>query len=363
MRKNCRVTIDDQVLLAARGDVLLDAALRNGVDIPHDCRSGYCGTCQVRVLEGLTIGGECGEPGAVRACQSRIISDLKLEIESLPDIQTATGQVRAIKERAPDVVEIDIGPSRPVVYLPGQYLRVQFRGYPMRCYSPTASMENFAEREFLHLQVRRIRRGRVSAVIGSDIRVGHRVKMQGPFGSAFLRPASLNRLVLVANGTGFAPIFSIAIAAIRENRRRRIALVVGAQTTESLYMTNALCKLARYPNVTIIPVVKTPQNLTTVLRTGNVTDHIPELSLEDTVHACGPPRLVEAVSRMATAAGATCHCDPFIPQDANGNALSRALDWFNGVKRSPIVADDVPRHSPPFQPVVSNVSPFAEHAV
>jgi len=311
----------------------------------------------------LTIGGECGEPGAVRACQSRIISDLTLEIETLPDIQTATGQVRAIKERAPDVVEIDIGPSRPVVYLPGQYLRVQFRGYPMRCYSPTASMENFAEREFLHLQVRRIRRGRVSAVIGSDIRVGHRVKMQGPFGSAFLRPASLNRLVLVANGTGFAPIFSIAIAAIRENRRRRIALVVGAQTTESLYMTNALCKLARYPNVTIIPVVKTPQNLTTVLRTGNVTDHIPELSLEDTVHACGPPRLVEAVSRMAAAAGATCHCDPFIPQDANGNALSRALDWFNGVKRSPIVADDVPRHSPPFQPVVSNVSPFAEHAV
>jgi NAD(P)H-flavin reductase/ferredoxin len=361
MRKSCRVTIDDQVFFASRGDILLDAALINGIDIPYDCRSGHCDTCRVRVLDGLAIGGECGEPGAVRACQSRIISDLQLEIEALPEVQTVAGQVSAIKKRAPDVVEIYIEPQQPIMYLPGQYLRVQFRGYPMRCYRPTASMDDFAEREFLHLQVRRIRRGRVSAAIGRGIREGHRVKIQGPFGSAFLRPASVNRLVLVASGIGFAPIWSIAVAAIQEHQRRHVVMVVGARTIDSLYMINALCVLARYPNVTIIPVVETPQNITTIIRTGSVADHIPELSAEDTIHACGPPRLVEAVSRMAAAAGARCYCDPFVPQDATGNALSRALDWFNGVKHYPAAGDAVGRRSPP--PRFPKASAFAEHAV
>lgn len=337
MRRSCRVTIDDQVFLASRGDILLDAALMNGVDIPHDCRSGRCGACRVRVLDGLAIGGECREPGAARACQSRIMSDLQLEIEAAPKSQTATGRVRAIKRRAPDVVEIDIEPSRPVMYLPGQYLRVQFRGYPTRCYSPTVSMEDFSAREFLHLQVRRIQRGRVSAAIGSGIREGHQVKIHGPFGLAFLRPASLDRLVLVASGTGFAPIWSIAVAAVREHRHRRVVMVVGARTMESLYMINALCMLARYPNVTIIPVVETPQNVPAIIRKGSVVNHIPQLSPEDRVHVCGPPRLVEAVSRIASAADAPCYRLPFVPQHAKENTpylkentLSRTLGWLNG---------------------------------
>ncbi len=351
MRRRCRVTIDDHVFFASRGDILLDAALINGVDIPHDCRSGHCGICRVRVLDGLAVGGECDEPGAALACQSRIMSDLQLEIEGLPKIQMAVGRVSAIKKRAPDVAEINIEPSQPIRYLPGQYLRVQFRGYPMRCYNPTASMENLAERDFLHLQVRRIRRGRVSAAIGSSIREGHRVKIEGPFGLAFLRPASLNRLVLVASGTGFAPIWSIAVAAIREHQRRRVVMVVGARTIESLYMMNALCILARYPNVTIIPVVETPQDLSHMIRIGSVAHYVPELSPEDTVHACGPPRLVEAVSRMAAAADARCYCVPFAPQLAKENALSRTLGWFNDVKQSltPVERTDrrpAPRRSP-----------------
>jgi NAD(P)H-flavin reductase/ferredoxin len=292
MRRSCRVTISDRVFFASRGDILLDAALTNGVDIPHGCRSGHCGTCRVRVLDGLAVGGECKEPGAARACQSRIMSDLQFEIEGLPKIQTVAGRVSGIKKRAPDVVEINIEPSQPIRYLPGQYLRVEFRGYPMRCYNPTTSMENVAERDFLHLHVRRIRRGQISVAVGGDIREGHRVKIQGPFGLAFLRPASLSRLVLVASGTGFAPIWSIAVAAIREHQRRHVVMVIGARTIESLYMMNALCMLARYPNVTIIPVVETPQNLSNMIRIGSVAHHIPELR-------AGPGNLDRAISGVS----------------------------------------------------------------
>jgi NAD(P)H-flavin reductase len=215
--------------------------------------------------------------------------------------------------------------------------------------------------------MRRVRNGRVSAAIGSGIRDGHRVKVQGPFGTAFLRPASQSRLVLVASGTGFAPILSIAVAAIQEQFRRQIVMVVGASSIESLYMIDALCTLARYPNVTIIPVVETPQNVTASIRNGNVIDHIPELSAKDTVHACGPPRLVEATNRIAAEAGVPCYCDPFVPQDAKENMLSRALDWLNGGKRgAPMVEGVVHHQSPPLaprQPSSAKASAFPEHAM
>src|SRR5215469_12026418 len=190
MRKICRVAMNDQQFSAFRGDVLLDVARSNGISIRHDCRSGRCGVCRVRVVDGLAIGGECQEPGVVRACQTRVMSDLQLEVEAPPEPEIVAGLVRAIERRALDIVELKIELSQPMRYRPGQYLRVQFRGYPARCYSPTVSMENGIDSELLHFQLRPYRRGQVSSGIASGIREGHPVKMLGPFGSAFLRPAS-----------------------------------------------------------------------------------------------------------------------------------------------------------------------------
>src|SRR5215831_20353089 len=119
MRKNCRAAIDDQVFFASCGDNLLDAALINGVEIPHDCRSGHCGTCRVRVLEGRVIGGDSGEPDAVRACQCRLISDVRFEVEDVPPILITPGRVSALKRVAPDVVELTVELVRGATYLPG----------------------------------------------------------------------------------------------------------------------------------------------------------------------------------------------------------------------------------------------------
>jgi NAD(P)H-flavin reductase len=337
MRKTCCARINDQVFSAFSGDILLDAARKAGIDIPYDCASGHCGACYVRVVDGLTVGGECQEPGTVRACRARIMSDLHLKLETLPQIQTVAGEVSAIRRRAPDVVEVKIEPSEPITYLPGQYLRIQFRGFPTRCYNPTAPMEEILEPEYLHLQVRQFEGGQVSPAIGSDIREGHRVQLRGPLGSAFLRPASQHRLVLVATSTGFAAVWSIAVAAIRENQRREIFAVVGAHSLQSLYMVDALCMLAHFPNVTIIPVVETPQRISDVIRIGHVTDYIPELSPEDSVHVCGPLPLVEAVTRIAAEADALCYCVSFAPQHGDQEALetessrestlARAREW------------------------------------
>lgn len=331
MPKICKVEVNGETFSASRGDLLLDAALVNGVDIPHDCRSGYCGSCRVRVLAGRCVGGAGSDAEIVHACQSRIVSDLKIEVEDVPDIVTVSGRVAELVLRAPDVVEVGIELVRPLAYLPGQYCSLRFRGFPARCFSPTAPLDWPCDQSLLRFHIRKIENGRVSSALGHRIREGHRVKLTGPFGSAFLRPFPSQRLVLVAGGTGFAPIWSIAEAAITEQPRRELVLVAGSRTLESLYMIPALCRIALFPHVTIIPVVAEQQAMTNAVRKGTPLDYLPALSPNDVVYCAGAPAMVEAIARMAAEAGAKCYSDPFEPAGSEReetSLLSRAASWL-----------------------------------
>ncbi len=333
MRKICKVLANGQAFSANCGDLLLDAALMNGVDIPYDCRSGYCGACRVNVADGRVFGGEDGSPNVVRACQARVISDVAIDIEDVPETAIDHGHVARLVRLAPDVMEVSISMPQRIDYLPGQYYKVQFRGFPTRCYSPTFPLEGPNDATMLRLHVKRVANGRVSPALGREIRVGHRVKLVGPFGAAFLRRGHLGRLVLVAGGTGFAPMWSIAVAAMAERRDRDLFFVVGARTIKSLYMIRALCGLARFPRVTIVPVVGDPQTMSDAIRTGQPTDHMPILSSSDVVYTAGAPAMVEHVAQIARAADATCYTDPFTPQNSeaeNRGLLGRAIDWLGG---------------------------------
>lgn len=331
MRTLHTISVNDEEFSAYTGDVLLDAALLSGVDIPHDCRAGQCGTCKVRVIDGSVFGGECGERGIVKACQSRIVTDVRLEVEEVPEIVTAAGEVADLKLLAADVVEVTIELSKSITYLPGQYFRVQFKGFPARCFSPTVPLDEDDDGT-VRLHVRRIPNGKVSSALGREIRPGHRLKLEGPFGSAYLRPGIEDRLVLVGSGTGFAPLWSIAEAALHENPDRHLVFVIGARTFNALYMVPALCWLAECPNVTVIPVTGTPQAETTVVQTGHPADFIPKLTPYDVVYTAGSPALVDAVATAAEAAGALCYADAFLAgTEENGSWFAEARSWLSGI--------------------------------
>lgn len=309
------MSVNDQTFSAKRGEVLLDAALTAGIDIPHDCRAGQCGTCQVRVLDGLTYGGESDEPGTVRACQARIITDLEVLVEPVPDVVATRGIVTGLRPLAPDVVEVRISLAQPVDYLPGQYYKFQFRGYPPRCFSPTAPMAPGQKDGGIRLHVRRMPGGRVSSALGAQIGIGHPVKLEGPYGTAYLRPNLPNRLVLVGSGTGFAPIWAIAEAALRENPMRKVVMITAARSYESLYMGPAARRVSGHPGVVVVPVADTvPEGVSDAVRRGRPTDHMPALRHDDIVYACGAPPMVDAVKAKALEVGAAFYADPFVPQ-------------------------------------------------
>src|SRR5690349_152199 len=87
------VSWGNEKFFARSGQTLLDAALVSGVDLPHDCRSGRCGTCLTHVVSGITLCGTAGQPGTVHACQARVMSDLKIEVEPVPAVERIMGKL------------------------------------------------------------------------------------------------------------------------------------------------------------------------------------------------------------------------------------------------------------------------------
>jgi CDP-4-dehydro-6-deoxyglucose reductase len=101
------------------GDILLDGALANGVEIPHDCRAGTCGTCMVQVVKGQTVCSETHTQGMVHACQARVVSDLEVEMEDVREIDTTRARLAGVRELAPDIFELAVAPEKSIAYLPG----------------------------------------------------------------------------------------------------------------------------------------------------------------------------------------------------------------------------------------------------
>src|SRR5438093_8986556 len=113
MSKICKVTINDEPFLANRGELLLDWALMNGIDLPHDCRSGICGACRVRLVGGTVFGGHSRGDDMIHACQARIVSDLEIAIEAAPEPVALSAEVAQTGQLATDMTGVDIDRQQP----------------------------------------------------------------------------------------------------------------------------------------------------------------------------------------------------------------------------------------------------------
>jgi NAD(P)H-flavin reductase/ferredoxin len=326
-----QITINGRSFRAHCGELLLDAALSNGIAMPHDCRAGHCGTCCVRLVSGEVRGGEGSEPGIVHACQCRIVSDAVIEMGQPSVVRTVDGVLSSLRPLSGEVLEVGIKTDRALPYHAGQYAQVRFNGYPSRPFSITHPLRGEPNGCSVWFHVRRMNGGRVTSALGKRIKPGHRVKVAAPYGSAHFRPNQDCRLILVATNTGFAPIWSIAVAALRENPQRRIMVIAGGRSIESLYMGSALVRLASFANVLVVPVCSTPQTVSQGVRPGRPTDYLPHLLPTDLLYACGAPGMVDSVKSIAGRIGVACYADPFLPtidDTVEKGVLTRAKGWL-----------------------------------
>lgn len=330
MARSHKIELGGRQCQARSGQRILDAALVGGLDIPHDCRAGRCGACLLRVRAGITLGGQGRQPGMIHACQAMVFSDLQLEAEPTPPVVQVATRVSHVVEIAEDIVEVSFEGGAEIGALPGQYCKFRFRGFPDRPFSPTALLPTSPD-SALRLHVKRVRGGRVTPFLGNRIARGHAVSIEGPYGHAYLRPGLDRRLVLIGSGTGFAPIWSLAAAALMENPHRPLILLANSRKRAAYYMEPALAWAATYPNVQVIAAVEDAAPGEIPFDASGNND-IPPIGPRDIVYAAGGPTLVDAVAGLALNAGAEFHADPFEVTGAQPPAWSgwmeRARAWL-----------------------------------
>lgn len=337
-----KLIVNSRALSAASGDTLVQAALSGGILIPQDCGSGQCETCRVRVVGGSVNDNGTAYADTVLACQATLTGDCSITFDETPSMATVRGEVSNIVSVTPELLEVTIALAEVLPHRPGQYVSVTFAGFAAREYSPTVHLDGSVRPLEIVLHIKRLANGVVSSQIGRRIGLGHKVRVRGPMGSAFLRERVSGTLHLTSSGAGWAPIWSIAHAACSAKERPRMRIIAGARDPDSLYMRPALDWLR---DMGVDDVVTTARNGSgDAIRSGTPDVYLDGLSADDVVHVAGAPRLVDAVRARALAHSARCYADPFVAS-SNTPGLTARVVHILSLFRNPKDRPDVRRRA------------------
>ncbi len=323
---------------------ILEAALDSGVPFPHGCRTGECGTCKC-----LLLSGEVGmrnydkqvlpdlekSAGFVLACRAKPRSDVHVSwmggtvSVELP-VRRLHARVTNIEQVTPVIKRLYLRPEQPLQFAAGQFARLKFAGLPPRAYS----FANTPGDEVLEFHIRLVPGGRISEHIDTALQVGDEVEVEGPYGSAHLRPDDEGSLVLVAGSSGLAPAKSIIRTALRNQPDRSVHLYFGVRDEVHIYDENEFKVLiSRYRNLRVDTVLSEPEG-ETARRTGSLAQVVSD-DLERhrgaQFYVAGPPEMVDAVSKTLTDCGIgrdQVHSDPFHAQGQEA-AEQEPAEGFN----------------------------------
>ena len=295
-----------------QGETILAAALRHGLALPYSCRSGLCGACKGKIVRGRVDHGEYEEKalsaqdrasGKALFCQAQPVTDLIVEAhevtaaEGVP-IRTLPCRVVRLERLAHDVmaVYLRLPQSERLQFLAGQYIDILLRGGARRSFSLANAPH---DDEFLQIHVRRVPGGQFSDYVFAGMRERELLRLQGPYGIFFLRNDSERPILLMAGGTGFAPIKSIVEHALARQDPRPMHLFWGARRERDLYMhelalswANTHAKFHYTPVLSEVAAEEHWNGRTGWVHDALTTDY-PDLGSYD-VYASGPPPMIEA---------------------------------------------------------------------
>jgi len=301
-------------------ETVADAAYRQGINIPLDCRDGACGTCKCKAesgrydlgdnfIEDALSDDEIAE-GYVLTCQMRAESDCVVRIPASSQVcKTEQASFQAaisdVRQLSASTIALSIkGESLSrLAFLPGQYVNLSVPGSDQsRAYS-FSSLQKDGEVSFL---IRNVPGGLMSSFLTSLAKAGDNMSLAGPLGSFYLRPIQ-RPLLLLAGGTGLAPFTAMLEKVAEQGSEHPLHLIYGVTNDFDLVELDRLQALAtRIPNFTFSACVANPESQ--YPQKGYVTQHIEPRHLNDgdvDVYLCGPPPMVEAVSQYIREQGIT----------------------------------------------------------
>lgn len=296
---------------AKLGETVADAAYRQGINIPLDCRDGACGACKCFAESGqYDLGEEYiedalseaeAEQGYVLTCQMRAKSDCVVRVPASSEVcktQQASFEaaISAVRQLSDSTIALSIKGEalNQLTFLPGQYVNLTVPGSEQtRAYS-FSSLPKDGEVSFL---IRNVPGGLMSSFLTGLAKAGDSMTLAGPLGSFYLREIK-RPLLLLAGGTGLAPFTAMLEKIAEQGSSHPLHLIYGVTNDFDLVEMDKLEALAaRIPNFSYSACVANPDSQ--YPQKGYVTQHIEPKHLNDgevDIYLCGPPPMVEAVS-------------------------------------------------------------------
>ncbi len=320
-----------QPVAVQAGDTVLESLLRAGLAFPFSCQAGNCGTCKCELVSGDVHELEYSEHalsaaerarGIVLACRTQVWDDTvirRIDAEELVVHPSRVMRCRVLEaaDLTHDIkgLRLAIESGGPFTFSAGQYAQVELGPGLSRHYS----MASTPDEPELAFHVRHMPGGRTSSYVATQLKAGDRVKVSGPLGIAYLREAHRGPVLLVAGGSGLAPIRSILCTLLERGHDAPVTLYFGVRSERDLYHETLLRDLAaKQPNFSY-HVVLSEQKGARGRRYGLVHEVIELPEIENLMaYLAGPPVMVEAATAMLAARGLArrqIHADAFYNQD------------------------------------------------
>ena len=300
---------------AGPDEAILAAGIRQGIGLPYGCKDGACGSCKCKKLSGSVAHGphqskalsaEEEEAGFVLTCCGVAQSDVVLESRQVTEagayaIKKMPVRVSALERASPDVMvlRLQLPASDTFQYHAGQYVEFLLRDGERRSYSMANAPHTQTAGPQMELHLRHMPGGKFTDHVFSSMKEKDILRIEGPYGSFYLREDSPKPMVLLASGTGFAPIKALIEHMQFKGITREATLYWGARRPADLYQQAWVeARLAEMPNLRFVPVVSDalPEDSWSG-RTGFVHRAVladfPDLSGHQ-VYACGAPIVIES---------------------------------------------------------------------
>ncbi|MGR3914994.1 MAG: CDP-6-deoxy-delta-3,4-glucoseen reductase [Gammaproteobacteria bacterium] len=307
------------------GETILDAALRDARVFPYGCRSGACGACKSTLVSGKVDYGEYEEfalsdaeiaQGKALLCQAVALEDVVIDADEIMtgqhiQIKMLPCRVMRLEKSARDVMRVFLmlPKSQEFHFIPGQYIDIILKDGLRRSFS-LANLPQRAREDGLELHIRHVPGGRFTPRVFTAMRERDLLRFEGPFGTYFLREDEARPVIMVAGGTGFAPLKALIQQALEADPARRIHLFWGARDAQDIYMHTLAEEWARArENFCYTPVLSAPpppRNDDWHGARGWVHESVlaayDDFAAYD-VYASGPPVMVDAVRDRLGAKG------------------------------------------------------------
>lgn len=312
MRHRVQIQPSGHQFYVETNETVLDAALRQGINLRYGCRNGACGACKGKLLTGdihyeeepSALSSDDEEQNLVLFCGALVDSELVIEVEEVEldsaiEIKTLPCRVHEMNHLADDVMQIFIKlpAAERLQFLPGQYIDILLEDGRHRSFSIANAPHND---EFLELHIRLVEKGLFTPKVFNTMQNKDLLRIEGPHGSFFFHEDSNKDILLMAGGTGFAPIKGIIEHLLNEQVTRPVHLYWGVRAENDLYMNELAEKwAAEQGNINFIPVLSEAGKDWSG-RSGYVHEAIladfEDLSTFD-IYACGPPAMIKSAQQ------------------------------------------------------------------